>query len=84
MRLIYDGYISFIRAFKGQLDAILDFHLYLGAFFHLEPVLEKYIMGPEYNSRSGNYYSKAAHSFEQYPNADKEILEIPFWHIDIV
>lgn len=55
----------------------------LGLFSYLESVLEKYIMGPEYNSKNGNRYSKAAHSFEQYAEADKEVMELLFWHVDV-
>lgn len=40
-------------------------------------------MGPEYNSKNGNRYSKAAHSFEQYAEADKEVMELLFWHVDV-
>jgi hypothetical protein len=83
MRRLCNGYIFLIQTIKSKLPKILDFHVKLGVFFRLEPVFEQYIMGSNYDSKNANRYTKASHSFENDPDADREAIDIPYWHTDL-
>ncbi|CAH0059075.1 unnamed protein product [Clonostachys solani] len=80
----YAAYVDLIRAIKEAGLGLQDFHLFLPLFFDLEPVLERYIMGPDYDSKNGNRYSKAAHSAELYPHVHPYFKSIPDWHKDLI
>ncbi|VUC29460.1 unnamed protein product [Clonostachys rosea] len=79
IEIIYNGYVALVRAVKTQLSSLGDFHIDLGISWDLEPVLEKYIMGPEYDSGNGNRYSKTASevvgddSYRQIPPCHKDL-----------
>ncbi|CAH0043439.1 unnamed protein product [Clonostachys solani] len=83
MKNLYDAYTSIMRWVKFTLPGLADLHVVLGIFFGLETVFEKYVMGPEYDSKRGNRYAKAAHSSDMINPAIsnwKEVSEIPYWH----
>ncbi|VUC38050.1 unnamed protein product [Clonostachys rosea] len=46
---LYKAYISAVTLAKSMLPGLHGFHVFLGAFFDLEPVLERFVMGPGYN-----------------------------------
>ncbi|CAI6092154.1 unnamed protein product [Clonostachys chloroleuca] len=83
MKNLYDAYISIMRWVKFSLPGLTDLHVVLGIFLGLETEFEKYVMGPQYDSKRGNRYAKAAHSFDvispAIPNW-REVSEIPNWH----
>lgn len=80
MRNLYNGYKTLVQGLKSTLPGLLDFHLTLGAFLQLEPTWEKYIMGPNYDSREGNRYSKAAHSVDIWPHLSPDVTSALHWH----
>ncbi|CAG9990102.1 unnamed protein product [Clonostachys byssicola] len=83
LRNLYDAYISIIRWVKFSLPGLADLHVDLGMFFGLETVFEKHVMGPQYDSKRGNRYAKAGHSYEMISpmiSNWKQVSEIPSWH----
>jgi hypothetical protein len=80
---VYEGYISLIKSIKEEVFGLLDFHLYLGVLFDLEPVLEKYVMGQNYDSLNGNRYSKARNASECFSDEQEIFLRVPPWHKEL-
>ncbi|CAH0022767.1 unnamed protein product [Clonostachys rhizophaga] len=83
LRNLYTGYRTLVLGVKAQLPNLLDFHLMLGAFYSLEPVWEKHVMGSGYDSTNGNQFSKEAHSTDRWPNLPKDLTEAPHWHQEL-
>ncbi|CAG9948236.1 unnamed protein product [Clonostachys rosea f. rosea IK726] len=83
MRHIYSVYVDVVRAVKKWLPGLRDFHLSFSIFLKLEAVLEKFVMGPNYDSSHGNRYPKARNTKWQLPNAPEYLTEIPAWHTDV-
>ncbi|CAH0031616.1 unnamed protein product [Clonostachys rhizophaga] len=79
IEMIYHGYVALVRAVKTELSSLADFHIDLGISWELEPVLEKYIMGPEYDSENGNRYSKTVSEIA----GDEIYRQIPPCHKDL-
>ncbi|CAG9982763.1 unnamed protein product [Clonostachys byssicola] len=80
IEIIYHGCVALVRAVKTELSTSpTDFHVELGISWDLEPVLEKYIMGPEYDSKNGNRYSKTVYEdvgddfYRQIPPCHKDL-----------
>ncbi|CAG9983911.1 unnamed protein product [Clonostachys byssicola] len=46
---LYQTYTLVAKLVKSMLTGMHGFHVFLGAFFDLEPVLERYVMGPDYD-----------------------------------
>ncbi|CAH0050906.1 unnamed protein product [Clonostachys solani] len=83
LRDIYDAYVEIARSIKKGFPGLGDFHLSFSIFLQLEPVLEKFVMGPDYDSSRGNRYSKARNIKWQIPDAAEYLTEIPAWHKDV-
>ncbi|CAH0028460.1 unnamed protein product [Clonostachys rhizophaga] len=83
MRHIYNVYVYVVRAVKKWLPGLQDFHLFFSIYLKLEAVLEKFIMGPEYDSSHGNRYPKPRNTKWQISDAPEYLTEIPAWHTDV-
>lgn len=82
---MYHHYMDFFRAVKFEVSGLLDLHIYLGLFVDLEPVLERYIMGPDYDSTKGNKYPKLIQrSSAGFDPAYRHLAEIPSYHEELL
>ncbi|VUC37591.1 unnamed protein product [Clonostachys rosea] len=81
MKRLYDSYVSIMRWVKFSLSGLADLHVTLGMFFDLEPEFERYVMGPEYDSRRGNRFAKAERGKIHPARSNWEKASaIPYWH----
>ena len=82
-RLVYDAYHEIVRQLQ-ILQGLRDLHLEFSWFQDLEAPLERYLMGPYYNSLEGNKFSKRPRSL-RYPESQTMILrqvngsDLPAW-----
>jgi hypothetical protein len=77
----YNAYIGMVKGVKRYLGADLQgFHIRLGLYCQLEPALERYVMGPDYDSGIGPYPRVFP---EPYDNEFDTPVDIPSWHHDL-
>ncbi|CAG9972559.1 unnamed protein product [Clonostachys byssicola] len=79
----YNAYVDIVRTVKELLPDLRDFHLSFSIFWKLETVLEKFVMGPDYDSSHGNRYPKPRNTKWENSIAPKYLTEIPAWHTDV-
>ncbi|VUC32034.1 unnamed protein product [Clonostachys rosea] len=82
-KIAYSSYVIFMRAVREELSDLLDFHVELGIFFDLEPVLEKYVMGEDYDANIGNKYPRRNKAANYVLWKDEWRNKIPPWHKDL-
>lgn len=75
MRMCYASYVDIVRSIRESRLVLQDFHLFLPLFWDLEPVLERYVMGPDYDSKRGNRYPKPGHSSDLYGLSTRSIAQ---------
>ncbi|KAK7211854.1 hypothetical protein V2G26_019032 [Clonostachys chloroleuca] len=82
-KMAYNSYVIFMRAVREELFDLLDFHVELGILFDLEPVLEKYVMGKDYDANIGNKYPRRNKAADYALWKDEWRNTIPPWYKDL-
>ncbi|PVH99887.1 hypothetical protein DM02DRAFT_614709 [Periconia macrospinosa] len=76
---LYNAYVAITRTVKQQLPHLRDFHVTLGVFFDLEAELERWVMGPDYDSQRGSA-NRNATGKKSNPVWDISHCKVPRWH----